>query len=359
MNALTRSLDQWFGRGDFSVTVPPMDGAFRPNDRLDTADVTLETAAPDALANTSRGLLVSTGRALLNVLRPAEAPITFDVEISALTGMPDGGAAVGLNDGRILFLGGQHDGKTFAAQPDLSCITALAPARDGALLIANGSSGNRPDDWKRDLMANNPSGSVWRLEPASGSPTRISGSLAYPSGLFDEGRAIVVTESWRNALTRIAPGASTRPEIVLDNLPAYPSRMSQAKDGAVWLALFAPRSQLVEFVLRERGFRERMMREIHPDAWVAPCLRSGRSPLEPIQQGGVKQLGVLKPWAPTRSYGLVARLDANYRPAFSLHSRANGRRHGVTSCLAHEGRVYFTAKGDDVVASFAELGAKA
>ena len=41
----------------------------------------------------------------------------------------------------------------------------------------------------------------------------------------------------------------------------------------------------------------------------------------------------------------------------SFHSRANGRRHGVTSCLAHEGRVYFTAKGDGVVASFAELGA--
>ena len=100
-----------------------------------------------------------------------------------------------------------------------------------------------------------------------------------------------------------------------------------------------------------------MIGEIDPDAWVAPSLRSGRSPLEPIQQGGVRQLGVLKPWSPSRSCGLVARLDADYRPISSLHSRANGRRHGVTSCLAHEGRVYFTAKGDGVVASFAEFGA--
>jgi hypothetical protein len=66
---------------------------------------------------------------------------------------------------------------------------------------------------------------------------------------------------------------------------------------------------------------------------------------------------VLKPWSPCRSYGLVVRLDAAYRPVASLHSRANGRRHGVTSCLMFEGRIYFAAKGDGVVASFADPGA--
>ena len=100
-----------------------------------------------------------------------------------------------------------------------------------------------------------------------------------------------------------------------------------------------------------------MIDEIDPDYWMAPDLRAGQSPLEPTQQGGVRQLGVLKPWSPSRSYGLVARLDAAYRPIASLHSRANGRRHGVTSCLAFEGRVYFAAKGDGVVASFADTGA--
>ena len=77
-----------------------------------------------------------------------------------------------------------------------------------------------------------------------------------------------------------------------------------------------------------------------------------------INFGGVKQLGVLKPWSPTRSYGLAAKLDAALRPIASLHSRANGRRHGVTACLPHGGRVYFAAKGDGVVAAFAETGAK-
>ena len=105
----------------------------------------------------------------MRVDKPGGAPVaSFDAEISALAGLPDGGAAVGLIDGRIVFVGGQHDGKTIEANPEATCITALAPARDGALLVANGSATNGPADWKRDLMEKNASGSVWRLEPDSG-----------------------------------------------------------------------------------------------------------------------------------------------------------------------------------------------
>jgi hypothetical protein len=289
---------------------------------------------------------------------PGGAPAaSFDAEVSALAGLPDGGVAVGLDDGRIVFVGGRLGGKTIAAVPEVRCVTALAAAADGALLIANGSANHRPVEWKRDLMEKNASGSVWRLDPASGARTQLAANLAYPHGLLEEADAIVVSESWRCALTRIASGAYRRGATVLENLPAYPGRLSRGPDGAVWLALFAPRSQLVEFVLSEDRYRRRMIDEIDPDFWVAPCLRSGRSPLEPTQQGGVKQLGVSKPWSPSRSYGLIARLGDAYRPMASLHSRTNGRRHGVTSCLAAQGRLYFTAKGDGIVASCAYKGA--
>ena len=86
---------------------------------------------------------------------------SFEAEISALTGLPDGGAAAGLVDGRIVFVGGRNDGRTIAGP---RCMTALAPARDGALLIANGSEAYGPADWKRDLMEKSASGSVWRLD---------------------------------------------------------------------------------------------------------------------------------------------------------------------------------------------------
>jgi hypothetical protein len=347
-------MDRWLGRGEASITMPPMDGAFRPNDLLDAASTISEMPAPDCLAVTSRGLLVSSGRSLFRVDKPGEGPVaSFDAAISALAGLPDGGAAVGLTDGRIAFIGGRCDGKTIAANPEATCITALAPARDGALLVANGSATNAPADWKRDLMEKNASGSVWRIESRDNVYQRLAADLAYPYGLVEEAASVVVSESWRSALTRISPGATGRTETVLEDLPGYPSRLARDGDDAIWLALFAPRSQLVEFVLSEDRYRRRMIDEVNTDHWVAPCLRAGRSPLEPTQQGGVKQLGVLKPWSPNRSYGLVARLDSAYRPIASLHSRANGRRHGVTSCMAFDGSLFFCAKGDGIVASSA------
>jgi hypothetical protein len=359
MSPLSKALDRWLGRGEASITTPPMDGAFRPNDLLDAATTVLEAPAPDALAVAAVGLIVSIGQSLLRVDRPADAPVaSFDAEISALAGLPDGGAAVGLVDGRIVFAGGRLDGKTIAAKPEMRCITALAPAQDGALIVANGSAIHGPADWRRDLMEKNASGSVWRLEPSTGERTQLAADLAYPSGLLDEGGAVVVSESWRSALTRVSPGAAGRMSPALESLPAYPSRLSRGAGGAIWLALFAPRSQLVEFVLSENRYRQRMIEEIDPDFWMAPCLRSGASPLEPTQQGGVRQLGVLKPWSPSRSYGLVARLDEAFRPTASFHSRANGRRHGVTSCQAFDGRVYFAAKGDGAVAWFTDRRAK-
>jgi hypothetical protein len=354
MRPLRKVLDRWLGRGEASITTPPMDGAFRPNDLLDAAAIALETPAPDDLAATTLGLVVSSGRSLLLVDQPGRAPAaSFDAKISALAGLPDGGVAVGLVDGRILFVGGEREGQSIAADPAVRCITALAAARDGALLIANGSASHAPADWKRDLMEKNASGSLWRLEPGAGARTQLAASLAYPHGILEDGDSIVVAESWRCALTRIAAGRSAP---VLENLPAYPSRVTRGADGAIWLSLFAPRSQLVEFILSEDRYRRRMIEEIDPEYWVAPCLRSGRSPLEPTQQGGVRQLGILKPWSPSRSYGLIARLDGAFRPTASLHSRTNGHRHGVTACLAWRQRLYFTAKGDGTVASCAYQG---
>jgi hypothetical protein len=354
MNPFRKAMDRWLGRGEASITMPPMDGAFRPNDLLDSASSLIETPEPDCLAATSRGIVVSVGRSLFSVDQPGAPPLaSFDAEISALAGLPDGGAAAGLMDGRIVFVGGGHDGKTIAAVAEVKCITALAATRDGALLVANGSASNAPTAWKRDLMEKNASGSVWRIDLANGGRQQLAMGLAYPYGVLEETDSIVVSESWRCALTRISPGAGGRNAPVLENLPAYPSRLSRDSDNAVWLALFAPRSQLVEFVLRENAYRRRMVSEINSDYWIAPCLRAGSAPQEPTQQGGVRQLGVLKPWSPTRSYGLVARLDHAYRPNASLHSRANGRRHGVTSCLAIEGRLFFCAKGDGFVAALA------
>lgn len=56
-------------------------------------------------------------------------------------------------------------------------------------------------------------------------------------------------------------------------------------------------------------------------------------------------LGIHKPWAPTRSYGLEARLDAACQPVAGAHSRANGRRHGVTAMVESGARLLVASKG--------------
>jgi hypothetical protein len=221
------------------------------------------------------------------------------------------------------------------------------------LFVTHGSSSNLYNDWKKDLMEKNSSGSLWRIEVSTGEQKKICGGLAFPYGIYYDGKTFIVAESWRSRLVKISLDKSKPPEEVLGHLPGYVSRLAPAQGNGIWLAVFAPRSQLIEFVLRENRYRKLMMRQIEPQFWVAPTLRSNKSFREPLQAGGVKHLGILKPWSPARSYGMVIRLDdCDFQPVLSLHSRADGKRHGITSCLEHNGRLLMAVKGDGMVASY-------
>ena len=157
------------------------------------------------------------------------------------------------------------------------------------------------------------------------------------------GETLLVSESWRHRVLAVAPDSSQSP--VLDNLPVYPSRLSPASSGGFWLTAFAARTQLVEFVLRENAYRRRMMKEIDSEYWIAPRLSSGHSFLEPMQGAHIKTMGVVKPWAPPRSYGLVIRLNPKGKPLYSLHSRVDGINHGVVSAIELNNTLFVLAKG--------------
>ncbi|HEX7967572.1 MAG TPA: hypothetical protein VF502_05090, partial [Stellaceae bacterium] len=167
--------------------------------------------------------------------------------------------------------------------------------------------------------------------------------LAYAFGACAAGREVWVSESWRHRLVAFGGTASGRP--VLGNLPAYPSRIAPAAAGGYWLTAFIARTQLVEFVLREPAYRRRMMREVDPRYWIAPRLSSGHTFLEPMQGAHIKTMGILKPWAPPRSYGLVIRLTQEGLPRYSLHSRVDGTHHGVVAAVECSGELFVIAKG--------------
>jgi hypothetical protein len=349
------SLLGWF-RGQ-TVTIPPMDGALRPNTALDDgAAELLEAAAPDNLAAAGGQVFYSSGNDLLRLPAYGEAGpavvARFEVPISALACSPDGAVAIGLDDGRVLLRDGTLDGKTLtpADFAGFACPTALAFAEAGTLLVCQGSSAHRPSDWAVDLMSKGASGSVWRVGLADGRASKLAGDLAFPYGVLPNapGGGVVVAESWRHRLLRIRPeGGAAEP--VLMKLPGYPARLAAGVNGGAWLCLFAPRNRLIEFVLQEDAYRADMMRDVAREHWIAPALSSGAQFLEPLQCGGVKTMGIHKPWSPTRSYGLLVRLDGNLRPVASFHSRANGRRHGITSAVEQDRRVLVTAKGGNAI----------
>jgi hypothetical protein len=349
---MIKMINKYLGRGEFSITVPPMDGALMPNELLEETEKLLIVDAPDCLAIMNGIPVVSSRSKVLEVDSGGKEVARFDAEISCMTGLPNGGLAVGLIDGRITLVNGPDSGKIIKPIGGAKCPTAMRADSDNNLFVTHGSSTNNYNDWKKDLMEKNSSGSLWRVEMATGKQTKICGGLAFPYGIYYDGETFIVAESWRSRLLKIFLDASKPPEEVLGHLPGYVSRMAPAQKDGIWLTAFAPRSQLVEFVLREKRYRRLMIENIHPDFWLAPTLRSNKTHFESLQAGGVKVLGILKPWAPARSYGLVIRLDSNFQPVTSLHSRADGTRHGITSCIEHNGRLLMAVKGDGMVASF-------
>ncbi|HUN39367.1 MAG TPA: hypothetical protein VMU81_03680 [Acetobacteraceae bacterium] len=340
--------------------IPTLDGAYLPNDRLDAQLVVgPDLVRPDDIAVGPDGtLLVSAQNRLLRLsgprLQDQRVVAKVGAPITALEQLRDGRLAVGLNGGGVCIL--RPDGTVEAALAQLGgaplrSVTAIAedPVRGGVFFTV-GSLRHDAEDWVWDLMERNCAGLLGYWQPDAGRAEVLLEGLPYPNGLAveDGGESLLFTQGWSHSVARYRIGAkkSSVVETVIDNLPGYPARIAPARGGGHWLAIFAMRTQLVELVLREAPFRQEMMRVVDPELWVRPSLRATGSYLEPLQGGGIKKLGIRKPWAPPRSYGLVVRLDAEAEPVFSMHSRVDGHCHGTTAARESGGRLIVVSKGD-------------
>ncbi len=338
--------DRLLGRGEATITVPSFDGALKPNQILEKAETVAQFDAPEDLASDGKVLYVTDGATILRLDGNVAAEVRrFDRPITALCCLPDGGIAVALDgrDVRIFATPAAPAPASTISDPAMNAINALSPGPGGTLIATDGSATLPYAQWVRDLMERGRSGRVLSLDIASRRVQTIASKLQYAFGACATGGEILVSESWRHRVIAIAAGGTQR--TVVDNLPVYPSRLSKAASGGFWLTAFAARTQLVEFVLRENAYRRRMMAEINPEYWIAPKLKSGQSFLEPMQGAHIKTMGVIKPWAPPRSYGLVIRLSASGAPLYALHSRVDGVNHGVVAAVEMDGSLYALAKG--------------
>lgn len=345
--AIQGFIDRLLGRGQAAVTVPPLDGALKPNNVLEEAAAGLAVTAPDNLVEWSGRLLFSSG----SRIHSTDGRTRFDVRgaVTAMASSPGGLLAVA-TDAEGISIKRLDGSLTRLTRPEASafdCTTAMVFAGERTLFACVGSAENPIDRWTHDLLEGGRTGSLWRIDLDSGDATSLTTGLAFPNGvvLAADGGCIV-SESWQKRLVKISTTGAVSGQVIED-LPGYPGRLSHSARGGYWLSVFAPRSQLIEFVLREPAYRRAMMSEVDPALWIAPALSTGKSVLEPMQGGALKQMGLLKPWAPTQSYGLVVELNAAFVPVRSMHSRAGGKRHGITSAVERAGTLWVTSKGGD------------
>ncbi|WP_353348365.1 hypothetical protein [Aquicoccus sp. SU-CL01552] len=349
MNAIRRFIDRRLGRGEAAITVPILDGPLMPNAALDEAGRFAQVPDADNLVATDQGLVCSAGaevRRLDWVEGVATTLLDLPAPVSAMAG-GKGMLAIGVDGQGVVIHGGQFDGHRFDGMAGVGPKhpTSLAFLDGTTLLATEGSEDNAAGNWRRDLMEKRRSGSLWRLDLASGKAARILGGLGWASGVAMTGsQRIWIAESWRHRILSVdlETGQSTP---VLEHLPAYPARIAPAVNAGYWLSFYSVRNQLVEFILREDAYRGRMLAEVPEAYWMAPSLSSGNSFREPMQGSQLKQMGVLKPYAATRSYGLVVQCDPKMRAIRSFHSRADGAAHGCVSVCERGDALYVASRG--------------
>jgi len=340
--------------------IPVLDGAFSPNNRLDQSRVLGDAIErpDDLIMGPDQALYVSSGRCVLRctgadfeqrdtfvTTGDLAGPLAFSADGRLLVGVAGQGVQAFDAAGQLVATLGTVAGES------LACPTALTVASDGTVFITDGSRAHRAEDWLPDLLeCRPPSGRLIACAPALENARVLADGLNWPSGVaLDAGSGeLLLAEAWAHRLTaRTTDGVLRR--TVVKNFTGYPARVTTDPQGGGWMAFFGMRTQLIEFVLRERAFCDAMMATVPRELWIGPKLDNRFDYREPTQIGHIKKLGIQKPWAPPRSYGLVARLDEQGEPVESLHSRVDGRVHGVTAVRRAGARVLAVAKAGNLL----------
>lgn len=345
---------------------PVLDGAFSSNRKLDRAQVLdNEITAPDDILPAPDGKFYVSSGETIRVFKNEDfvEPRLFaslDAQVGGLGWSGDGhllacvagrGVCMLSEEGTVIKCLESVEGE------DLKCPTAITTSQDGTIFITNGSRHNPTDQWLQDLMANEEgSGRLVAWDTEINESRVVYKGLSWPAGavVSHNQEEVWVTEAWAHKLCAVNR-ASGELRYIIDNYAGYPWRITQGAYGDYWLAFFALRSQLIDFVLRERDYCDKMMAQVPPEYWVGPALSSKSHYLHPSQYGRIKTLGVQKPWAPARSYGLIARLDSEGVATESFHSRVGGKVHGMTSVRCVGDRVIACSKGDDKILELVEI----
>ena len=315
-------------------SIPPFEAGLRPNSRLDAAPrlLAVDEYEPDSIVALPNGDLQFTAAG--SVFQYSNGEVTevanFGARASALDF--DGESTVVAVEGRGLVAvdayGYVSDVSTDPAVQN--CVTDISIGDDGTLYVTVGSDRLSPDEWARALMQRDRTGSLVRVD--GDRVETLLGGLGWPAGVLVGGsdtQSVLVSSSLDSYVSAFN-GVRRKLAPVVSNVPFHPGRLRHGRQGGCWVMAPYVRNRFTEMIMTEPEFLADMMETIEPREWLVPRLRSERPHADALQMGQLRVLGVIKPWAPPRSYGLVAHLATSGRFDYSAHSRADGNAHGIT-----------------------------
>ena len=115
---MLKNLKSWYdgfrGSGDYAITVPPMDGALRPNNAIEEANRLVDWKTPDNVVVGGLTVWFSSKNDLICIEanKVPKIKASYDSPISALS-EKDGALSVALTSGEITIIGGQYDKRHF------------------------------------------------------------------------------------------------------------------------------------------------------------------------------------------------------------------------------------------------------
>ncbi|MDZ7752081.1 MAG: SMP-30/gluconolactonase/LRE family protein [Gammaproteobacteria bacterium] len=154
----------------------------------------------------------------------------------------------------------------------LGFVNGVAVAASGHVYFTDSSSRHGPADLHRELFEQRASGRLIRYDPISGRAETLLNDLYFPNGVtLGPGEAFaLVAETFRYRILRVWLKGPRKGETTsfASNLPGFPDGISRGEHGIYWLALYAPRSPLLDVVMPYPFLRQilsRLPQAIIPD----------------------------------------------------------------------------------------------
>lgn len=196
------------------------------------------------------GVAADTGTEASADRAPSQTLVVADAEKGLLAVAPDGD---------IQMLARGAGGTPFAFTDDVDV------ASDGSIYFTDASSKYGRHAYRTDILEHGGHGRLMKYDPATGGVTVLLGGLQFANGVAVSGddAYVLVTETGSYRVLRywLTGDRAGQSDVFADNLPGFPDGISYSDDSdTFWVALFAPRNEIVDFAADKPWLRRIIFR---------------------------------------------------------------------------------------------------